>query len=230
MPPANKTKTIGLLTIGLVEASSLAATCLKLAESDSGRPVAITVADVQGESLVVLQQDGVSLDAISASQALARTAAREKRDTIATCFQMREERQEWHPRSVEEVRRAEVEAANRWAAGDTTYMTRAGGHCVLSFGNVIGAIGVCGRKELQDHHLAWKATVRWFFGYFEVGDRVAVTSNEGARQEGKDVSQYLDQHGIVIDVDRHADPNELCTVHIDDGPQILAWGNDLSHE
>jgi hypothetical protein len=60
MPPANKTKTIGLLTIGLVEASSLAATCLKLAESDSGRPVAITVADVQGESLVVLQQDGVS--------------------------------------------------------------------------------------------------------------------------------------------------------------------------
>jgi len=230
VPPGRvTTEPTQIETIGLEDALLLAHIALDMASEDGGKPVSITVADALGEQLVVMRMDGASLDSRDISIAKARAAARGKKDTAEILFQRTEERQEWHPRSAEEVTEAENAAASRRAAGHTTYVTWAGGACVLRYGKVLGAVGISGRDQLDDHELAHKTANRWLFGYMAYGDRVVVKSSHGAGSVGRNIGEHIGQYGSVINVNRDDEPNELCIVQIDDGPQITACGHDLEH-
>lgn len=130
---------------------------LMVAFDDRLAPVSICIVDATGRQLRALAMDGAEPSTVQTARNKALTALNFERDTILFHHEERDGR--W------------VKVDNKWSAGDLAnahaihpdFVSWGGGVLVRSphDGTVLGAVGVSGRTELQDHELASARPSGW---------------------------------------------------------------------
>ena len=133
--------------ISLSEANQITNQILKIAESDGGNPVAVTIVDASGRLKSFAGMDGVVPASVKLSQSKAYSSVIGQKDTIHWAS---------FPKNNEVV---DFDMRN-WT--DENFSGFTGGVVILYEDRVIGGIGVSGRKgkisgsetQLQDNELA----------------------------------------------------------------------------
>lgn len=134
-----------LTLLGLDDARELADHLLAVANQDGLGPVAICVVDGSGVQLMAQTMDGVKTSSIRFAHNKAVTAVTFGQDTV-----------EFSGWTVQDV----INGANHTGG---TFSSWGGGVLVVSLhdGSILGAIGVSGRTEAQDHELASSRPAGW---------------------------------------------------------------------
>lgn len=148
-------RTIRLLD--LTTALELQDHLLETADNDGLADVAICIVDARGVQLCATLMDDAEPSTVQTARNKALTALSFERDTVL--FHHDEQDGRW------------VEVDDKWSAGDLAnahaihpdFVSWGGGVLVRSphDGTVLGAIGVSGRTELQDHELASARPSGW---------------------------------------------------------------------
>lgn len=126
---------INILSISHTEAQKIVSTIIEKASSDGGAPVAIAVVDFAGRLIAFTAMDHVIPACIKLAQSKAYSAVIGKNDTINWASK---------PKSPDTI---DFDMRN-WTDPNFTGFT---GGIVIKFGTeIIGAIGVSGRKGIQN--------------------------------------------------------------------------------
>lgn len=126
-----------------------------MATNDHGAPIGVSVVDACADELYTVRMDGAKAPSVPTARAKAITAVKFQRDTAA--FRHEEDGDMWKPTD------------SRWGLHDfvmaskinVVFCSYAGGVRLMdNEGNIIGAVGVSGRAELDDDALAYQGIVR----------------------------------------------------------------------
>ncbi len=138
------------VNLGFDEARDLLDQLLAAAAKDAKLgAVAICIVDGTGRQLIAAAMDGVKTPSIAVAHDKAVTAAAWRRGTMEFCYAMQDGK--WVPAGAKAWSGIDVMAAtNAWPS----FTPWGGGALVMYEGKVVGAIGVSGRTEAEDHELA----------------------------------------------------------------------------
>ena len=127
--------------------------------SDGKKPVSYAIVDVCGDPILAYRIDGASADSFWIALNKAKSAVRAGKDTveIAHRWAARGPSSEWKRRDAHEHRFDD----NRRTV-NPTFVSWAGGVVLYDLdGNIVGALAVSGREELEDHVLALGVYRSW---------------------------------------------------------------------
>lgn len=126
--------------VDLRDAQAVANVALTSAAADGGKPVAVAVADREGNLVTLQRMDGTPAASVLIAANKAYTAARLGRSTAALAEQL------------------QADKTQLAAFGDPRFTSLAGGHPITSTaGEVLGGLGVSGRRAHEDQALAEQA-------------------------------------------------------------------------
>ena len=141
------------------EANRLGQLVEQISREDGGKPVSYAIVDVCGDPILSYRIDGASADSFWIALNKARTAVRAGKDTveIAHKWAPRGPSSEWRMSSAHEHRFDD----NRRTV-NPTFVSWAGGVVLAVDSEIVGALAVSGRDELDDHELAAIVRDAWY--------------------------------------------------------------------
>jgi uncharacterized protein GlcG (DUF336 family) len=127
-----------------------------------GDPVAISIFDATGRRLSSYCPEALRISCISHADNKALTALRFQRDTVMFCHDFPDPGAEW----IKDPEKFNDGAVACAAATHPNFCHYAGGLLIkVEDGRVLGAIGVSGRAELEDHQLGVYALSNFYMTF-----------------------------------------------------------------
>jgi glc operon protein GlcG len=136
--------------LGQIEALQIINAAVRIVEEQRLAAVAVAVADVDGNIIASLLMDGCKLPSMVIARKKAYTAARWRTATLEFRFTMDPVSTKWVP-SDDAWNQADLLAG---AQSEPDFMFWGGGVPVYFYGELVGAIGISGLSEAEDHQLA----------------------------------------------------------------------------
>lgn len=156
-------------SLDLADALVLQGHVIDLAASDGGKPVACCIVDLSANQLSAACMDGAKAPSIDVAHAKAVTAVRYARATVEFRFKLDPNRKqtEWVPAGEDGWDEEDVMNA---LGLNNVFCSWPGGVPILKplSSQIVGALGISNRKELEDHAHAVAAIDAWARGMHHV--------------------------------------------------------------